>query len=157
VGRLIWPVLPQKLLKDDLVNFFKQFTALLNRDPHPEKIRTQLAVLPVEAQQAARQIKIMGYSAAEREKINRLIRAMQALVMQSMALLSEPQPLPDNLRSALRPEFDGLEAEEGEESTEGKIFTTETQRTRSSETEMEMVLDSGILDFLRNSVLSVPL
>jgi hypothetical protein len=111
VGRLIWPVLPQKLLKDDLVNFFKQLTALLNRDPHPEKIRTQLAVLPVEAQQAARQIKIMGYSAAEREKINRLIRAMQALVMQSMALLSEPQPLPDNLRSALRPEFDGLETE----------------------------------------------
>jgi hypothetical protein len=39
----------------------------------------------------------------------------------------------------------------------GEIFTTETQRTRSSETEMEMVLDSGILDFLRNSVLSVPL
>jgi hypothetical protein len=36
---------------------------------------------------------------------------MQALVMQSMALLSEPQPLPDNLWSALRPEFDGLETE----------------------------------------------
>jgi hypothetical protein len=53
--------------------------------------------------------------------------------------------------------FDGLEAEEGEESTEGEYFTTETQRTRSSETEMEMVLDSGILDFLRNSVLSVSL
>jgi uncharacterized membrane protein YccC len=111
VGRLIWPVLPQKLLKDDLANFFKQLKALLNRDPHPEKIRAQLAILPVEAQQAARLIKIKGYSAAEREKINRLIRAMQALVMQSMALLSEQQPLPDNLRSALRPEFDGLESE----------------------------------------------
>jgi uncharacterized membrane protein YccC len=53
VGRLIWPVLPQKLLKDDLVNFFKQLKAFLNRDPHSEKIRTQLAILPVEARQAA--------------------------------------------------------------------------------------------------------
>ena len=51
VGRLIWPVLPQKLLKDDLVDFFQQLKALLNRDPHSEKIRTQLAILPVEARQ----------------------------------------------------------------------------------------------------------
>ena len=49
VGRLIWPVLPQRVLRDDLLALFAQIKALLSGDPHREKIQTQLAILPVEA------------------------------------------------------------------------------------------------------------
>ncbi len=101
VGRLIWPVLPQNLLRDDLLKFLFQLKALLNRKPHPERIRTQLALLPVEAQQAARQIRMKGCSAAERAKISRLIRGLQALVMQSEALISDIQVLPETVKSAV--------------------------------------------------------
>jgi hypothetical protein len=38
-------------------------------------------------------------------------------------------------------------AQRGEESTEGMEITTETQRTRSSDPEWEMVLSFCILDF----------
>src|SRR6202047_750472 len=58
VGRLIWPVLPQRVLQDNLLTLFAQIKALLSGDPHREKIQTQLAILPVEALQAARQIRI---------------------------------------------------------------------------------------------------
>jgi uncharacterized membrane protein YccC len=61
VGRLIWPVLPQQLFRDDLLKFLGQLKALLNNAPHREKIRTQLAILPVEALQAARQIRTRGF------------------------------------------------------------------------------------------------
>ena len=111
VGRFIWPVLPQKLLRDDLVKFFVQLKALLNLELHPEKIRTQLAILPVEAQQAARQIRIFGYSPAERAKISRLISGLPALVMQSAALVSETRPIPENIQSLLRPDFERLRTE----------------------------------------------
>ncbi len=60
VSRLIWPVLPQRVLQDDLLTLLAQIKALLNGDPHREKIQTQLAILPVEALQAARQIRIAG-------------------------------------------------------------------------------------------------
>jgi hypothetical protein len=111
VGRLIWPVLPQKLLTDDLVKFFVALKALLSREPHIEKIRTQLAILPVEAQQAARQIRITGYTAAENEKISRLIRGLQALAMKSKALIVDEHPLPEGVECALRPNFERLETE----------------------------------------------
>ena len=58
VGRLIWPVLPQRVFQDNLLTLLAQIKALLSGDPHPEKIQTQLAILPVEALQAARQIRI---------------------------------------------------------------------------------------------------
>src|SRR6201981_1821235 len=60
VGRLIWPVLPQRVLQDNLLTLFAQIGALLSGDSHWEKIQTQLAILPVEALQAARQIRIAG-------------------------------------------------------------------------------------------------
>jgi uncharacterized membrane protein YccC len=111
VGRLVWPVLPQELFGDDLLKFFVQLQALLNREPHAEKIRTQLAMLPVEAQQAARQMRIAGCPATERAKISRLIRALQALVMQSTALVSHKHVLPETIKAGLRPEFERLERE----------------------------------------------
>ncbi len=111
VGRLIWPVLPQQLFRDDLLKFFVQLKALLNNGPHREKIRTQLAILPVEALQAARQIRMTGFSADERARISRLIRELQGLVVQSAALISAMQNLPETIKSALHPHFEPLAIE----------------------------------------------
>ena len=62
LGRLLWPVLPQRVLRDNLLAVFAQIKALLNGDPHREKIQTQLAILPLEARQAARHIRMAGCS-----------------------------------------------------------------------------------------------
>jgi hypothetical protein len=69
LGRLLWPVLPQRVLRDNLLMVLAQIKALLNGDPHREKIQTQLAMLPVEALQAARQIRIAGCSEEERNRL----------------------------------------------------------------------------------------
>jgi len=53
VSRLIWPVLPQRVLKDNMLALCGQIKALLSGEPHREKIQTQLALFPVEALQAA--------------------------------------------------------------------------------------------------------
>jgi hypothetical protein len=60
LGRLFWPVLPQRVLRDNLLAVLAQIKALLSGDPHREKIQTQLAILPLEARQAARQIRMAG-------------------------------------------------------------------------------------------------
>ena len=73
VGRLIWPVLPQRVLRDDLLALFAQMKALLNEDPHREKIQTQLAILPVEALQASRQLRFAACSEGERARIGVLV------------------------------------------------------------------------------------
>src|SRR6202035_4290240 len=111
VGRMIWPVLPQRLFRDDLLKFFVQLKALLNNEGHRERIRTQLAMLPVEALQATRQIRMTGFSAEERARIIRLVRASQGLVMQSAALISEMQNVPETIRSTLRPRLEPIERE----------------------------------------------
>jgi uncharacterized membrane protein YccC len=111
VGRVIWPVLPQILFRDDMLKFFVQLKALLNREPHQEKIRTQLAMLPVEALQAAHQIRMTGFSSAERTRIIRFIRGLQSLVMQSAALISERPQIPETINAALRAELEPLDKE----------------------------------------------
>jgi uncharacterized membrane protein YccC len=109
VGRLIWPVLPQEVFRDDLLKFYEQLKALVNRDRHMEKIRTQLAILPVEAQQVSRQIRIPDFSETERAKVEQLIKASQALVMQCTALITNPYVLPESIRAVLLPELTRLE------------------------------------------------
>jgi uncharacterized membrane protein YccC len=111
VGRLIWPVLPQILFRDDMLKFFVQLKALLNREPHQEKIRTQLAILPVEALQATHQIRMTSFSSEERARIVRLIRGLQSLVMQSAALISEKPQIPETINAALRAQLEPLEKE----------------------------------------------
>ena len=111
VGRVIWPVLPQILFRDDMLKFFVQLKALLNNEPHRERIRTQLAILPVEALQATQQIRMTGFSAEERARIIRLVRALQGLVMQSAALISEMQNVPETIKSRCVPELEPIERE----------------------------------------------
>ena len=109
VGRLIWPVLPQEVFRDDLLKFYQYLKALLNRDRHMERIRTQLAILPAEAGQVSHQIRIRDFSEAERAKVGQLIRTSQVLVMQCTALVSNPFVLPESVAAVLRPEMTRLE------------------------------------------------
>jgi uncharacterized membrane protein YccC len=111
VGRLIWPVLPQGVLRDDLLAIVARLKALLSGDPHQERIRTQLAILPVEALQAAGQIRLAGCSEQERGKIAAFIRALQALVVQATELVSRRHILPEITEAILRPQFERLEIE----------------------------------------------
>jgi hypothetical protein len=114
VGRLIWPVLPQEVFRGDLLKFYEHLKALLHRDRHQEKIRTQLAILPVETQQASRQIRIPDFSKAERMKVDNLIKVSQVSVMQCTALIGNSCALPESIEARLRPELTRLETEFGD-------------------------------------------
>ena len=108
-GRFIWPVLPQEVFRDDLLKFYQYLKALLNRDRHMERIRTQLAILPAEAGQVSHQIRIRDFSEAERAKVGQLIRTSQVLVMHCTALVSNPFVLPESVAAVLSPEMTRLE------------------------------------------------
>ena len=111
VGRLIWPVLPQRLFREDLLGILSQTKALLGGDAHREKIQTQLAILPVEALQAARQIRMSGCSEEERARLRALVRALQALVTRTTELVYRRHLLPEITEPILRPQFERLEIE----------------------------------------------
>ena len=110
-GRLLWPVLPQRVLRDNLLAVLAQIKALLDGDAHREKIQTQLAILPVEALQAARQIRIAGCSQKERAKLVGVIRALQTLIARITRLVSRRNILPETTATILRPQFERLEVE----------------------------------------------
>src|SRR5215469_235414 len=111
VGRLIWPVLPQRVLRDDLLAIFARLKALLSGDGHEERIRTQLAILPVEALQAANQIRFAGCSGQEKGRMAALVRALQALIVEATKLVSRRRILPEITESILRPQFERMEIE----------------------------------------------
>src|SRR6266404_5040802 len=111
IGRLIWPALPQRILRDNLIAIFAQTKALLSGNPHREKIQTQLAILPVEALQATQQIGIPGCSEQEKAKITTFVRALQALVTRITELVSHRNILPEITGPILQPQFERLEIE----------------------------------------------
>ena len=93
VGRLLWPVLPQRILRDNLLALFTDVKALLGGDPHQERIRTQLAILSVDALGALRQIGLTGCSQAEKLKVTALVRALQVLVARVTQLVQRSPAL----------------------------------------------------------------
>src|SRR6202008_3353965 len=107
VGRLLWPTLPQRVLRDNLLALVAQIKALLNGDPHREKVQTQLAMLPVEALQAARQIRMAGCPEEERAKLAALVRALRTLITRISQLLSRRDMLPEITEQILKPQFEG--------------------------------------------------
>jgi hypothetical protein len=110
-GRLLWPVLPQRLLRDSLLAVLARIKALLDGDAHREKIQIQLAIPPVEALQAAHQIRIAGCSREERANLVALIRALQTLIARITQLVSRRNILPETTATILRPQFERLELE----------------------------------------------
>jgi uncharacterized membrane protein YccC len=111
VGRLIWPVLPQMVMRDNLLALFGHIKGLLNGDPHREKIQTQMAVLPVEVLHASRQIRIAGCTEQETARLGDLVRALQTLVTRTTVLVSRRHTLPETTQATLRPRFERLEGE----------------------------------------------
>ena len=111
VSRLIWPALPQRVLTDIMLALCAQIKALLSGEPHREKIQTRLALFPVEALQAAGQIRIAGCSQQERAKLVALIRALQTLITRINQLCSRRDGLPEIAKQVLKPQFERLEVE----------------------------------------------
>jgi hypothetical protein len=99
------------VMRDDLLALFSNLKALLNGDPHTEKIQTQVAILPVEALQASRQIRIAGCTEEEKARLGALIRALQTLVTRTTALVSRRHILPEITQAILQPRFERLEVD----------------------------------------------
>lgn len=124
VSRLLWPLLPQKLLRDSLSALFAQTKDLLGGAPNREKVLTKLTNLPVEAMGAVSQIGIAGCSVEERTNLSFLIHRSQALVSRVNQLVSRRSDLrspakadergnllPETTERILNPHFAGLEFE----------------------------------------------
>jgi uncharacterized membrane protein YccC len=111
VNRILWPILPQRVLRDSLLALCTRINALLSGDLHREKILTQLANLMVEAQAAVRQIRIAGCSESERRKLGALIHTLQMLVSRINQLVSRQNLLPQVTEQIMRPRFEHLEIE----------------------------------------------
>jgi hypothetical protein len=111
VGRVFWPVLPQMVMRDNLLAILGGIKTLLNAGQHQEEIQKQLAILPVEALQASRQIRIAGCTPQEKARLGELIRALQTLSTRTVVLVSRTHTLPAIAQAVLRPRFERLEVE----------------------------------------------
>jgi uncharacterized membrane protein YccC len=109
IGRLIWPLLPQRLLRDDLVEFFGHLKSFSNRKIPLKKTQTRLALLPIEAQQAAKKIPQLGFTGEQQRQFQLLIRALSSLATQRMALARRQFELPANLDALVHSELEQLE------------------------------------------------
>jgi uncharacterized membrane protein YccC len=114
IGRLIWPLLPQRLLRDDLVEFFDQLKALSNPKLPMKKIQTRLALLPIEALQAATRIRLPGFTEEQLRQFELLIRALPALAARLTALARVRLELPAKLEALVHSELEQLEIEFGQ-------------------------------------------
>jgi len=114
IGRVIWPLLPQRLLRDDLLEFFGQLKALSNPKRPMEKIQTRLALLPIEALQAANRIRLPGFTGEQKRKVALLIRALSGLATRRTALVRRRAELPAKLEALVHSELDQLETEFGQ-------------------------------------------
>jgi uncharacterized membrane protein YccC len=111
VGRLLWPTLPQTLLREDLLALFKDTNALLRREPDQERIQTRLVILSVETLQAVRQIRSHRLSDEERARVIALVHLMQAVPNRIRHLLSHRPLLPEVTEEFLGPPFQRIETE----------------------------------------------
>jgi Fusaric acid resistance protein family len=111
VGRVLWPLLPQKALRDNLLALFTHPKALFSGDPHQEQIQAQMATLPVEALQAVHQIRMAGCSKAEKARLTTLVHALQMLIVRITQLVSHRSILPEIAEPVLQLQFERLEVE----------------------------------------------
>jgi p-hydroxybenzoic acid efflux pump subunit AaeB len=111
IGRLIWPLLPQRLLRDDLIEFFGQLKAVANPKLSTKKVQTRLALLPIEALQAANRIRLPGFTQEQQRKFALLIRSLSGLATRRTALSRSRRELPAKLEGLVHSELDQLEIE----------------------------------------------
>ena len=111
VSRLIWPVLPQRLLRDNVLDVFAGIKTLLREDPHQEKVKAQLAIRLVEAQQVVRGIRMHGWFENEKAGVDALLGRLQAVVPRVGHLVTYRKNLPAAAEPLLRPRLERLETE----------------------------------------------
>jgi Fusaric acid resistance protein family len=110
VSRLIWPILPQRILRYTLIALFARMKALL-AGPQRENIMTQLTDLPVEALRTLRQIQLAGCSREEKTKFAAVVNSLQRLVSRLGQLVSRRNLMPEIAQEILKPHFDRIEVE----------------------------------------------
>jgi len=76
-----------------------------------EKIQTRLALLPIEALQAANRIRLPGFTEEQRRQFGLLIRVLSGLASQRTALMTRRFELPAKLGALVHGEFERLEVE----------------------------------------------
>lgn len=124
VSRLIWPLLPQRILRDNLLALFSKMKVLLGGDTHREKLLAELTSLPVGALGTIRQMRLAGCPAEERAELATLVRCLQTLISRLSQLVSgrlvqrrQTTPdegenlLPESIEQMVRPQFERLEIE----------------------------------------------
>jgi len=99
------------VMRYNLLTVFGHIAALLSGGPRREKIQNQLAILPVEALHASRQIRIAGCTTHEKARLGALVRELQTLVTRTTVLVSGRHTLPEITQAVLRPQFERLEVE----------------------------------------------
>lgn len=114
IGRLIWPLLPQRLLREDLVEFLGQLKAISNQKLPVKKIQTRLALLPIEALQAVKRIRLLGFTGEQERQFELLIRAFSSLAAQRAALARRRFELPAKLDALVHSELEQMEVEFGQ-------------------------------------------
>jgi uncharacterized membrane protein YccC len=111
ISRVIWPVLPQRILRDDLLEIIAAWRVILSSGDVSAKIQTRLAVIPVEARQAANLIQINQDSIMEKERLERMILCLQSAGAQLRWLVRIRQELPAQVEALIRPCCKEMEAE----------------------------------------------
>lgn len=71
VGRFLWPVLPQRVLREDLLGVLADFKAQLSGDSERE-VLIRLALRSVEIYQTTQRLRLPGCSKEERKQLNAL-------------------------------------------------------------------------------------
>ena len=79
VGRFLWPVLPQTVLREDLLGVLADLKGLLSGDPNREAVQIRLMLRSVETYKATRRIRLPGCSKEEQEQLNALSMELGAL------------------------------------------------------------------------------
>ena len=111
ISRVIWPVLPQRILRDDLLEIIAAWRVILSSGDFSEKIQTRLAVIPVEARQVANLIYMNQDSIMEKERLERMILRFQGAGARLRWLARIRQELPEQVEALIRPRLKEMEAE----------------------------------------------
>jgi uncharacterized membrane protein YccC len=110
VARLLWPVLPQGLLRGNLILYFTDLRNLLGGPKDQEFILSRTVLLPMEALRAVERMVLPCSPHGERERLGNFIRVAQPLGIQ-ITLLQDvrSRPLPAAAKAKLQEPFTALE------------------------------------------------
>lgn len=110
VARLIWPVLPQGLLRGNLIIYFTDLRNLLGGPKDEEFILGRTVLLPIEALRAVERMVFPHTPPGERERLGNFIRVAQPLGMQVKLLRQvRGRPLPPAAKAELDQPFTALD------------------------------------------------